>query len=102
MAQGIEAAYLQRLNDYYDAWISDSALSPVFTIKTSGIDFISHREHLDRINDVVSAVHGTGLGGDMVLGDKLRQGFRWDSGEVGHTYLYWSGKKSQRHREDRQ
>jgi deoxyadenosine/deoxycytidine kinase len=51
--QYIEPAYLQRLNDYYDAWISDFSLSPVLTIEAGGFDFVSHREHLDRIEAAV-------------------------------------------------
>lgn len=45
------------------------------------------------IDDVVGLFVGTGLGGALVLDGKLRRGFRWGSGEVGHTYLYWPGKK---------
>ena len=45
------------------------------------------------IDDVVGLFVGTGLGGGIVLGGKLRRGFRWGAGEVGHTYLYWPGKK---------
>ena len=45
------------------------------------------------IDDVVGLFAGTGLGGGIVLGGKLRRGFRWGAGEVGHTYLYWPGKK---------
>ena len=45
------------------------------------------------IDDVVGLFVGTGLGGAIVLDGKLRRGFRWGAGEVGHTYLYWPGKK---------
>lgn len=45
------------------------------------------------IDDVIGLFVGTGLGGGIVLGGKLRRGFRWGAGEVGHTYLYWPGKK---------
>ncbi len=45
------------------------------------------------IDDVVGLFVGTGLGGAIVLGGKLRRGFRWGSGEVGHTYLYYPGRK---------
>ncbi len=45
------------------------------------------------IDDVVGLFVGTGLGGALVLGGKLRRGFRWGAGEVGHAYLYWPGKK---------
>ncbi len=45
------------------------------------------------IDDVVSLFVGTGLGGAIALGGKLRRGFRWGAGEVGHTYLYWPGKQ---------
>jgi len=45
------------------------------------------------MDDVVGLFVGTGLGGAVMLGGKLRRGFRWGAGEVGHTYLYWPGKK---------
>ena len=45
------------------------------------------------IDDVVGLFVGTGLGGGIVLDGKLRRGFRWGAGEVGHTYLFWPGKK---------
>lgn len=51
--QDIAPAYLQRLNDYYNAWIQDFALSPVLTIEAGGIDFVTHREHLDHIEAAV-------------------------------------------------
>ncbi len=44
-------------------------------------------------DDVVGLFVGTGLGGAILLGGRLRRGFRWGAGEVGHTYLYWPGKK---------
>jgi glucokinase len=43
------------------------------------------------IDDVVGLFVGTGLGGALVLDGKLRRGFRWGSGEVGHTYLHYPG-----------
>ncbi len=43
--------------------------------------------------DVVGLFVGTGLGGAIILDGKLRRGFRWSAGEVGHTFLYWPGKK---------
>ena len=45
------------------------------------------------IEDVVGLFVGTGLGGAIILGGKLRRGFRWGGGEVGHMYLYWPGKR---------
>jgi deoxyadenosine/deoxycytidine kinase len=51
--QDIDPDYLQRLHAYYDAWIHDFALSPVLTIEASGIDFVNHRQHLDRIEAAV-------------------------------------------------
>ena len=45
------------------------------------------------LDDVVGLFVGTGLGGALMLNGRLRRGFRWGSGEVGHTYLYWPGKK---------
>ncbi|HID34349.1 MAG TPA: ROK family protein [Anaerolineae bacterium] len=45
------------------------------------------------IDDAVGLFVGTGLGGAIMLGGELRRGFRWSAGEVGHTYLYWPGKR---------
>ena len=45
------------------------------------------------MSDVVGLFVGTGLGGAILLQGQLRRGFRWGAGEVGHTYLYWPGKK---------
>jgi glucokinase len=44
-------------------------------------------------SDVVGLFVGTGLGGALILDGRLRRGFRWSAGEVGHAYLYWPGKK---------
>ena len=49
----IDPAYLQRLNDYYETWIGSFSLSPVLTIEAGDIDFVNHREHLDRIEAAV-------------------------------------------------
>jgi hypothetical protein len=43
-------------------------------------------------SDVVGLFVGTGLGGALILDGRLRRGFRWSAGEVGHAYLYWPGK----------
>ncbi len=45
------------------------------------------------LKDVVGLFVGTGLGGALILDGKLRRGFRWSAGEVGHTYLYWPGQQ---------
>jgi len=45
------------------------------------------------ISDVVGLFVGTGLGGGLILDGKLRRGFRWGAGEVGHTYLHYPGQK---------
>lgn len=44
------------------------------------------------IADVMGLFVGTGLGGAIILDGKLRRGFRWGAGEVGHTYLHYPGK----------
>ena len=51
--QEIDPAYLQRLNHYYENWINDFSLSPVLTIEANDIDFVHHRQHLDRIEAAV-------------------------------------------------
>ncbi|HID34348.1 MAG TPA: deoxynucleoside kinase [Anaerolineae bacterium] len=47
--QDIDPAYLARLNQLYDAWIEGFTLSPVLTIEAASMDFVAHKDHLDRI-----------------------------------------------------
>ncbi len=51
--QGIDPAYLQRLNRLYDEWIDSFALSPVLTIQASSLDFVTNSHHLEHIIDAV-------------------------------------------------
>ena len=51
--QDIDPAYLDRLNRLYDAWIEGFTLSPVLTIEAASMDFVAHKDHLDRIEAAV-------------------------------------------------
>ena len=51
--QDIDPGYLARLNRLYDEWIQDFTLSPVLTIQAAGLDFVAHKDHLDRIEAAV-------------------------------------------------
>ena len=75
--------------------LSDLLGLPVFVDNDVNIGLLGEATYgvAKGIDDVVGLFVGTGLGGALVLGGKLRRGFRWGSGEVGHTYLYWPGKK---------
>lgn len=39
------------------------------------------------IADVIGIFIGTGIGGGIVLDGKLRRGFRWSAGEIGHMFI---------------
>ncbi len=47
--QGIDPAYLERLNNLYDDWASTFDLCPVLTIPTDDLDFVLYPAHLDLI-----------------------------------------------------
>ncbi len=51
--QGVPAAYLRRLNVLYEAWISRWKLSPILTIETDQLDYLT--DLVDRI-DLLSRV----------------------------------------------
>lgn len=44
---GISAAYLNQLDELYEAWIAGFDLCPVLTIHTDDLDFIHRPKHLD-------------------------------------------------------
>lgn len=39
------------------------------------------------IADVIGIFVGTGIGGGIILDGKLRRGFRWSAGEIGHMFV---------------
>lgn len=39
------------------------------------------------IADVIGIFVGTGIGGGIILEGKLRRGFRWSAGEIGHMFV---------------
>jgi deoxyadenosine/deoxycytidine kinase len=45
----IDAAYLQQLNEAYEAWIADFSLCPVLTVPADNLDFVSQPRHLELI-----------------------------------------------------
>ncbi len=51
--QDIDPNYLRQLNRLYDEWIDQFTLSPVLTIEAANLDFVAHRDHLDRIEAAV-------------------------------------------------
>ncbi len=46
------------------------------------------------IADVIGIFVGTGIGGGIILDGKLRHGFRWGAGEIGHMYMTCRGKSA--------
>jgi len=46
------------------------------------------------IADLIGIFVGTGIGGGVILDGKLRHGFRWGAGEIGHMYLNCQGKSA--------
>ena len=51
--QDMDPNYLRQLNRLYDEWIDQFTLSPVLTIEAANLDFVAHRDHLDRIEAAV-------------------------------------------------
>lgn len=47
--QSISDAYLNGLNELYDAWASRFTLSPVLIVDTNNLDYVQHDEHLEQI-----------------------------------------------------
>ncbi|HEY53734.1 MAG TPA: ROK family protein [Caldilineae bacterium] len=44
------------------------------------------------IDDVLGVFVGTGIGGGVILDGKVRRGFRWGAGEIGHMLMSCEGK----------
>lgn len=47
--QSISADYLSQLNDLYEKWIASFSLSPVLTINTDNLDYVTYDDHLELI-----------------------------------------------------
>ncbi len=47
--RGISDAYLDRLNQLYEDWISAFTLCPVLTVPADNLDFVAHPRHLELI-----------------------------------------------------
>ena len=47
--RAISDAYLQQLNELYDAWSDSFSLSPVLIVDTDNLDYVQNGEHLDQI-----------------------------------------------------
>jgi deoxyadenosine/deoxycytidine kinase len=45
----IADAYLSRLNQLYEEWITHFTLSPILTIDTDNLDYVQYEAHLDEI-----------------------------------------------------
>jgi glucokinase len=46
------------------------------------------------IADVIGIFVGTGIGGGVILDGKLRHGFRWGAGEIGHMFMSCKGQSA--------
>jgi len=53
--QGIDPAYLERLNGLYESWIAGFTLCPVLIVPSDDLDFVSHNTHLTLILEKVRA-----------------------------------------------
>ncbi len=51
--QDISPAYLEDLNELYEAWIADFTLCPVLAVPTDDFDFVSRPSHLDLVVEKV-------------------------------------------------
>ncbi len=47
--RGISTAYLEQLNELYEAWIEDFSLCPVLTVPTDPLDFVGNQRHLELV-----------------------------------------------------
>ncbi len=47
--KSIPTEYLTRLNELYEVWISHFSLSPVLTINTDDLDYVTYENHLEQI-----------------------------------------------------
>jgi len=57
--KSIDVAYLEQLNNAYEAWIAGFSLCPVLTIPADSLDFVSHSNHLELIlNKVQEKIAG--------------------------------------------
>ncbi len=56
---GIDAAYLELLDSYYDDWINTFESCPVLTIKSDDLDFVHKSHHLDIVvNHILEKLEG--------------------------------------------
>jgi len=53
METGIDAAYLQLLESFYDDWMETFDICPVLTIRTDDLDFVHKARHLDRVVEII-------------------------------------------------
>ncbi len=53
--RSIAPAYLQQLNELYEAWIGDWTACPVVTIEMDSIDFLQNADDLNEIIDLIKA-----------------------------------------------
>jgi deoxyadenosine/deoxycytidine kinase len=55
----ISRAYLEQLNELYEAWIEGFSLCPVLTVPTDALDFVANHGHLELITEkVLEKLHG--------------------------------------------
>jgi len=51
--KSISRAYLEQLNDLYDAWIEGFSLCPVLSVPTDTLNFVSNHRHMELITEKV-------------------------------------------------
>lgn len=57
--KSISRAYLEQLNDLYDAWIEEFSLCPVLSVPTDALNFVSNHRHMELITErVLEKLHG--------------------------------------------
>ena len=57
--KSISRAYLEQLNDLYDAWIEGFSLCPVLSVPTDTLNFVSNHRHMELITErVLEKLHG--------------------------------------------
>lgn len=52
--RNIDPAYLNRLNQLYEAWIHDFSLCPVLTVPADDLDYATNDRHLDLISGKIN------------------------------------------------
>jgi len=84
-------------------WESHYDLGPVLAAELGVPVFVDNDVNLGTLGeatygaargvaDVIGIFVGTGIGGGVILDGKLRRGFRWAAGEIGHKIMHYDGQ----------